>query len=145
MYERIPALEWSIQIPSFSQQQPCRLNAGWSKPRSQLLKAWGVDYLPGNGKAVSAWTRRELAFSGTEQLMKNVRAHARTNYNTGWALARMSTRASRSKGEGWALTRVPPKSLGTQKMGGGRLREHGRLPGRIRYYLVMHTRVHETW
>ncbi len=37
------------------------------------------------------------------------------------------------KGRGGRLRGYPPKSLGTPKMGGGRLREHGRLPGRIRY------------
>ncbi len=51
----------------------------------------------------------ELAFSGTKQLTKNVCVQVRTYNNTGWALARMSTHASRSKGEGWALTRVPPQ------------------------------------
>ncbi len=43
----------------------------------------------------------ELAFSGTKQLTKNVRVHVRTI-----TLGRMSTHASRSKGEGWALTRA---------------------------------------
>ncbi len=37
--------------------------------------------------------------------------------NTGWALARMSTHASRSKGEGWVLTRVPPQIARNAKNG----------------------------
>ncbi len=32
-----------------------------------------------------------------------------------------------------AYAGTPPKSLGMPKMGGGRFREHGRLPGRIRH------------
>ncbi len=51
-----------------------------------------------------------------------------------FALARMSTHASRSKGEGCVLTPVPPQI--TPKMGSGRLCELGRLPRRIRYMYV---------
>ncbi len=68
----------------------------------------------------------ELTFPGTEQLTKNMHVHVSTI--TGWVLARMSTRASRSKGEGWALTRVSPQITRNAKNGGGCL------PGRIRYY-----------
>ncbi len=66
----------------------------------------------------------ELAFSGTEQLTKNVRVHVRT-ITLGGRLPRCQHMLQGRKGRGGRLRGYPTKSLGTPKMGGGRL------PGRI--------------
>ncbi len=79
----------------------------------------------------------ELAFSGTEQLMKNVCVHVRTT-TLGGRLSGCQHVLEGRKQRGGRLRGYPPKSLGTPKLGGGRLCEHGCLPGRIRYKLMLH-------
>ncbi len=74
----------------------------------------------------------ELAFSGTEQLTKNVRVHVRT-ITLGGRLPRCQHVLQGRKGRGGRLHGYPPQIARNAKNGGGHLREHGRLPGRIRH------------